>query len=403
MKKRSPIILLILLVSLAIVFFSSTVQAPVTLYPLTISVNGLGSTSPETGTYSLGGGGEITVTATPNSGWKFDHWILDSVNVGSENPYTVVMDTPHSLTAVFLAEFDLTVSVTGSGSTSPETGTHTYADGTEVAVTATPDSGWKLDHWLYDSANVGSTNPYEITMNKDHLLTAVFTEITTIEYDLVISVTGSGSTSPEVGTYTYGDGTNVAVTAKADSGWTFDHWMFDSANVGDMNPYTITMNKDHLLSAVFAEGTIEKNGNGLFSTKTHDVTVAENTFVIETCSNSSVSSFVFDPSLKRLRFNVEGSLGTIGSCDIVIPSELMSGDFSIYIDDKQLVKNVDYTETNNGTHYLFSITYEHSAHTIEVISTEAIPEFPAWVILPLAFSTIIIGIKYRKKIALWKS
>lgn len=402
MKKLTRILSLLLLASLILVFFFSTAKAPITPLPLTISVSGLGTTVPEPKTYFLGGG-EKTVTAIPDSGWKFDHWILDSVNVGSENPYTVVMDTGHSLTAVFLAEFDLTVSVTGSGSTSPAAGTHTYTDGTDVVVTATANSGWVFDHWLFDSANVGAINPYSITMNKDHSLTAVFTEVPLVEYDLVVSVTGSGSTSPEVGTHTYGDGTSVAVTAIADSGWTFDHWMFDSANVGAMNPYTITMNKDHSLTAVFTEGPPEENGDKSFTVKTYDVIVETSTFVIETCSNSSVLGFVFDSSLKRLRFNVEGSLGTIGSCDIAIPSELMSGDFSIYIDDKQLVKNVDYTETNNVTHYLFSIIYEHSTHTIDIISTEAIPEFPAWVILPLALSTIIIGIKYRKKIAIWKS
>jgi len=34
-----------------------------------------------------------------------------------------------------------------------------------------------LDHWELDTVNVGSNNPYTVTMNADHSLTAVFTEI----------------------------------------------------------------------------------------------------------------------------------------------------------------------------------------------------------------------------------
>jgi RecJ-like exonuclease len=145
-------------------------------------------------------------------------------------------------------------------------------------------------------------------------------------------------------------------------------------------------------------GEIMGNGDESFAVITFDVVVETSSFVIEICSNSSVSGFVFDPSLKRLRFDVAGDLGTSGLCDIAFPLELMSGDFSIYIDDITLVKNVDYTETSNGTHYLFSISYEHSTHTIDVISTEAIPEFPSWVILPMTLAITLIAMKYRKKL-----
>jgi hypothetical protein len=52
----------------------------------------------------------------------------------------------------------------------------------------------------------------------------------------------------------------------------------------------------------------------------------------------------------------------------------MSGTFSIFKDDVPLTENLDYTQTFNGTHYMFSITYEYGAHTIETVSTTVIPE-----------------------------
>ncbi|MFC1488076.1 Ig-like domain-containing protein, partial [Thermoproteota archaeon] len=100
---------------------------------------------------------------------------------GSVNPYQVTMDANHSLTAVFAeipSDFYLTVAVTGSGSTVPAAGVHNYADGTLVNVTASPDSGWVLDYWLLDSVDVGSVNPYQVTMDANHSLTAIFVDNT---------------------------------------------------------------------------------------------------------------------------------------------------------------------------------------------------------------------------------
>ncbi|MFW9832260.1 MAG: M64 family metallopeptidase, partial [Candidatus Thorarchaeota archaeon] len=73
-----------------------------------------------------------------------------------------------------LIEHELTISLDGSGSTYPSK-THTYEEGTNVTVTATASSGWIFNHWLLDSENVGSTNPYLVTIDIDHELTAVFT------------------------------------------------------------------------------------------------------------------------------------------------------------------------------------------------------------------------------------
>lgn len=64
----------------------------------------------------------------------------------------------------------------GQGTTSPTTGSTSYASGTAVPVTATPASGWKLDHWTLDGAAAGSSNPITVTMNAAHTLKAEFTQ-----------------------------------------------------------------------------------------------------------------------------------------------------------------------------------------------------------------------------------
>ena len=74
-----------------------------------------------------------------------------------------------------------------------------------------------------------------------------------VEYNLTIAVDGSGSTVPAVGIHTYDEDTLVPVTATADGGWTFDHWVLDTVDVGDTNPYNVLMNADHDLTAFFTE------------------------------------------------------------------------------------------------------------------------------------------------------
>jgi hypothetical protein len=105
-------------------------------------------------------------------------WIIDSLsyvpefdennNIAYKNSYQLNVGP---------ATYTLTIQVSGSGTTIPAVGTYTYNAGTNVQVTANPSAGWKLDHWELDGSNVGSANPYTVTMNNNHVLKAVFTQI----------------------------------------------------------------------------------------------------------------------------------------------------------------------------------------------------------------------------------
>ena len=76
------------------------------------------------------------------------------------------------------------------------------------------------------------------------------------QYSLTIAVPVHGTTDPVPGTYTYDEGSLVDVTAIPDDGWTLDYWDLDGSNVGDANPYTVTMNADYTLTAFFTEITV---------------------------------------------------------------------------------------------------------------------------------------------------
>lgn len=129
-----------------------------------------------------------------------------------------------------------------------------------------------------------------------------------------------------------------------------------------------------------------------------DVSFEDEVYVVETCSNSSVTDLVFNQSAKRIMFSVEGSDGTVGVCDVTFPADLLSGGFTVFIDDMQLVEGVDYTLAFNGTHNTISVSYVHSSHVVEVFATEVVPDFAAWLLLPFLVSATLLGLALRRKL-----
>jgi hypothetical protein len=152
-------------------------SAPPTQHELVIDTVGTGTTNPGPGTYIHNEGITVSVDALPSVGWTLSHWLLDSVNIGSTDPYMVTMDTDHSLTAIFIeaqGEHSLNVNIVGSGTVSKTPNQATYAGGTVVTLIANPAAGWSFSEWSGDLT--GSANPTTITMNADKTVTATFTQ-----------------------------------------------------------------------------------------------------------------------------------------------------------------------------------------------------------------------------------
>lgn len=121
-------------------------------------------------------------------------------------------------------------------------GLHNWDRGYVKGVLLGASSYYSVDG-IYDS----------VVVSEEHIGLIEAPEAPPEKYDLSLVVSGSGSTSPSVGSYTYLEGSKVTVTAYESSGWSFNHWVFDSVNVGSDNPYTLTMDSDHSLTAIFTE------------------------------------------------------------------------------------------------------------------------------------------------------
>ncbi|MFT6733319.1 MAG: hypothetical protein ACJAS9_001504 [Polaribacter sp.] len=122
----------------------------------------------------------VSLSAASDDGFKFQQW---SGSCNGSGACDVTVDTAKSVTAEFVAlqDFDLTVTVTGSGSvTSDPTGidcggdcSQTFEENTNVTITAIADSGFKLDHWENTCTGNGSCS---FDMDNSKSLTAVFVE-----------------------------------------------------------------------------------------------------------------------------------------------------------------------------------------------------------------------------------
>jgi hypothetical protein len=131
---------------------------PPPTYSLTITTTVGGTTDPTPGTYSYAANSTVQVTAIPEFAIPevnilFEYWELDSVNVGSANPYTALMDKNHTLKAVFsLVPSPLSVSISPLSASIPV--------GQQVTFTSTVSGGYTpytYQWYLNDTAVSGAT------------------------------------------------------------------------------------------------------------------------------------------------------------------------------------------------------------------------------------------------------
>ena len=173
----------------AITAIFAPATAPV-LYTVqaTAGTGGAVSVSPQKSAY--GYGETIRITATASEGYQFAGWTGNS-SQGSTLDLTVIGNV--SLTATFtLKQYTLNV-VSGLGGTVTKTpNTASYAHGTSVTLTATPQAGYRFEGWSGDAT--GTTNPLAVTMNGDKSITAVFATAGTTAGTVRINAGGTSQT-----------------------------------------------------------------------------------------------------------------------------------------------------------------------------------------------------------------
>jgi len=194
----------------------------------------------------FGEGEEVTMSASPEEGWMFGRWTGDVED--DENEIVLVMDSNKSVSARFeeLDEYELTINIEGEGTTEPSEGTHTYTEGEEVTVSASPEEGWLFGGWTGDVS--GGEEQLTLTMDSDKSVTALF-EVR--EYGLDVFTEGEGSVNVDPEQESYEHGTRVELTAVPEEDWEFARWTGDAS--GDEEQLTLTMDSHKSVTAWFEE------------------------------------------------------------------------------------------------------------------------------------------------------
>lgn len=144
-------------------------------YTLSAKVNPNGFIDIQPAGSRFAGGTVVTLTArTPiNSNYRFGSWSGDAT--GTNPTITVTMDSNKSIVANFIREYTLSVEVSPAfgGTVTPNYGS--FDDGTAVALTATPNPGWRFAQWAGQATGTGQKTT--VIMNWDKGVLAVFEQV----------------------------------------------------------------------------------------------------------------------------------------------------------------------------------------------------------------------------------
>ena len=214
-------------------------------------------------------GDPATVTATANPGYKFHHWERDGKPVGYDRSYSFFVWGDVELKAYFVSleqyNIDVTANPTNGGVV---TGGGVYYDGTKVTIQATVNEGFEFDHFEVNKVKVESSIDadsyiYRIIADGNKNVVAFFRKIeppiptyvvtTQVITDGIISDRG-GVVS---GSSTCIAGSDVIITARANTGFEFVRWSVNGVEVqgkpdGDLYTYTINrISQDTTVIAYF--------------------------------------------------------------------------------------------------------------------------------------------------------
>ncbi|MDO6388675.1 malectin domain-containing carbohydrate-binding protein [Pontibacter sp. BT731] len=220
-----------------------------TNYSLTTSTTGNGSVgrSPDQSNYTAGT--EVTLTATPASGYTFAGWSGDAS--GTTNPLTLTMNSNKNITATFTAvqqtAYSLSVIVSGNGTVTSNPDEASHPAGSEVTLTAVPAVGFQFSGWSGDAS--GDINPLVLTMDGNKEVTAGFTAVAEETYTITAEAGTGGSTSLTPSKSSYASGDNVKITATPDANYEFVNWTGDITDTS--NPLSVTVTGNLAVKANF--------------------------------------------------------------------------------------------------------------------------------------------------------
>ncbi|MCP4613981.1 MAG: hypothetical protein GY845_35285, partial [Planctomycetes bacterium] len=199
-------------------------------YTVTSSAGANGSIAPA-GATTVTYGSDLSFTTTPGTGYQVDTWSVDGspVQTGGTSYTLSNIQTTHTVEVTFrLLEYVVTGSAGSNGSIAP-VGATTVTYGSDLSFTATPGTGYQVDKWFVDGADV-QTGGTSYTLSNIQAAHTVEVTFRLLEYVITGSASANGSIAPD-GATTVTYGSDLGFSATPGTGYQVDKWSVDGAEV----------------------------------------------------------------------------------------------------------------------------------------------------------------------------
>ena len=206
------------------------------------------------GSGSYGEGAEVTLTVSPEDGYRFVSW--DDSNTDNPRVFNASEDITLIATLEAIPEYAVTLTV-NNNNFGTVSGSGSYREGSTATISATPALHCRFVKW--DDNN--TDNPRTLTVNAAVTLEAIFE---TVNWYTITAVSSDDTMGSVTGAGDYDEGDSVTLTAVPETDHKFVEW--SDGNVD--NPRTFTASQSLSLSATFAaivytDVTIASNDNEL--------------------------------------------------------------------------------------------------------------------------------------------
>ena len=219
---------------------------------VTVKCGEHGTVSPATSDYPIGT--EVTLTVTPDSGYRVKSATMDGKAVTlTDGKYTFTLPANCEFGVEFeeipAANASVTVKCGEHGTVSPATSD--YPIGTEVTLTVTPDSGYRVKSATLDGKAVSLTDgKYTFTLTADCEFSVEFEEIPAGSATVTVKCGANGTVTPSTSEYPIG--TEVTLTVTPDKGYQVKSAALDGKDVKLTDgKYTFTLTADCEFSVEF--------------------------------------------------------------------------------------------------------------------------------------------------------
>ena len=229
--------------------------------------------------FTLNSGAAVTVTAKPNVGYEVKEWKVNGTVVtdAAGNTYTYTAEgTKGAAISVSFQQVEYPVAWGGTNGTVAAAGYDgNQADirgGTDVTFTATPENGYKFDHWTVNGVRdtTATTNAFKwkvpngqaadtpVNAYNIQAVCVPDTQSYTVTYAAEASENGTVTTpGGDGGSITVASGTDLTFTAHPNQYYHVKTWKLDNIPVdGSANQNTYTLSNvagDHTVTVVFAK------------------------------------------------------------------------------------------------------------------------------------------------------